>query len=84
VDPRRPCNASSESHYVAHQAGQGAPFVGGGDEPEQQLGAGVIERGEPEFVEDDEVVAEQVLDRLANGVVGEGAVEVSTRSAAVK
>jgi diadenosine tetraphosphatase ApaH/serine/threonine PP2A family protein phosphatase len=30
---------------------QGTPFVGGGDEPEQQLGSGVIERGEPDFVD---------------------------------
>ena len=30
---------------------QGAAFVGGGDEPEQQLGAGVVERGEPDFVD---------------------------------
>ena len=31
--------------------GQGAAFVGGGNKPEQQLGAGVIERGEPDLVE---------------------------------
>lgn len=30
---------------------QPAPFVGRGDEPEQQLGACVIERGEAEFVQ---------------------------------
>jgi hypothetical protein len=28
-----------------------AAFVGGGDEPEQQLGAGVVERREPDFVD---------------------------------
>ena len=49
---------------------QGAAFVGGGDEPEQQLGAGVIERGEAELVADDQVVAEQGLDDLPDGVVG--------------
>ena len=38
---------------------QGAAFVGGGDEPEQQLGAGVVEGGEPDLVADDQVVAEQ-------------------------
>ena len=54
---------------------QGAAFVGGGDEPEQQLGAGVVERGEAEFVEDDQVVAEQGVDDLADGVVGQAAVE---------
>jgi hypothetical protein len=45
-------------------------FVGGGDEPEQQLGSGVIERSEAELVADDQVVAEQGLDRAADGVVG--------------
>ena len=30
---------------------EGAAFVGGGDEPEQQLGAGVVQRGEAEFVD---------------------------------
>src|SRR5499433_1213931 len=30
---------------------QGAAFVGGGDEPEQQLGSGVVQRGEPDFVD---------------------------------
>src|SRR5260370_19008110 len=54
---------------------EGAAFVGCGDEPEQQLGSGVVERGEPDFVDQDEVVAEQVFDHLAGGVVGQGAVE---------
>ena len=30
---------------------QGAAFVGGGDEAEQQLGAGIVQRGEAELVE---------------------------------
>ena len=30
---------------------EGAAFVGGGDEPEQQLGAGVVQWGEAEFVD---------------------------------
>lgn len=30
---------------------QAAAFVGGGDEPEQQLGAGVIQRCEADFVD---------------------------------
>ena len=54
---------------------EGAAFVGGGDEPEQQLGAGVVERGEADFVDQDQVVAEQVLDDAADGVVGQGPVE---------
>jgi hypothetical protein len=55
--------------------GQRSAFVGAGDEPEQQLGAGVIERGEAEFVEDDQVDSEQRFDDLADGVVGQAAVE---------
>ena len=62
---------------------EGSAFVGGGDEPEQQLGVSVVQRCEPEFVED-EVVAEQSVDDASNGVVGESSVEVSTISAAVK
>ena len=38
---------------------EGASFVGGGDEPEQQLGAGVVEWGEADLVDDDEVVEER-------------------------
>jgi hypothetical protein len=30
---------------------EGSAFVGGGDEAEEQLGAGVVERGEAEFVD---------------------------------
>ena len=54
--------------------GQGSAFVGARDEPEQQLGAGVVERGEAEFVEDDQVDPEQGFDDLADGVVGQAAV----------
>jgi len=52
-----------------------AAFVGGCDEPEQQLGAGVVQGREAELVDDDQVVAEQVLDDLADRVVGQPAVE---------
>ena len=38
--------------------GQGSAFVGAGDEPEQQLCSGVIERGEAQFIQDDEVNAQ--------------------------
>ena len=55
--------------------GQGAAFVGAGDEAEQQLGSGVVERGEAEFVEDDQVDPQQGFDDLADGVVGQAAVE---------
>ena len=54
---------------------EGAAFVGGGDEPEQQLGAGVVQRGEPDLVDDDQVVAQQGVDDPADGVVGQAAVE---------
>ena len=63
---------------------QGAAFVAGGDEPEQQLSAGVIERGESDLVADDQVVAEQGVDDPADAVVGQAAVVGSTSLTAVK
>ena len=51
-------------------------FVGGGDEPEQQLCAGVVQRRESDFVNYDEIVAEQGVDDAADGVVGQAAVEL--------
>lgn len=54
-----------------------AAFVGCVDEPEQQLAAGVVEWGEADLVDDDQVVAAYVLDSFANGVVSDSAVEVS-------
>jgi hypothetical protein len=54
---------------------QGAAFVGGGDEPEQQLRAGVVQWREAQFVDDDQVVAELGVDDAADGVVGQAAVE---------
>ncbi len=58
---------------------EGASFVGGGDEPEQQLGAGEVEGREAELVDDDQVGAEQRVDDLGDAVVGEAAVERSRR-----
>jgi hypothetical protein len=52
-----------------------AAFVGGGDEAEQQLRAGVIQRSEADFVDDHEVGAEHGVDYSADGVVGQAAVE---------
>ena len=52
-----------------------ALFVGGGDEPEQVVGGDAVKRGEAEVVDDDEVVAQEAFDQLADGVVGEAAVE---------
>lgn len=52
-----------------------ASFVGGGDEPEEQLGPVVVERSEPDLVDQDQVGFEDRLDDPADGVVGEAAVE---------
>ena len=52
-----------------------ASFVGSGDEPEQQLRAGVIQRREAQFVDQHEVVAQQVLDHSSDAVVGQRPVE---------
>jgi len=49
---------------------QGSAFVGGGDEPEEQLGAGVVQGREADLVDQDEVVAQQGLDGFPDGVVG--------------
>jgi hypothetical protein len=54
---------------------EGSAFVGGGDEAEEQLGTGVVERGEAEFVEDDQVVAQQAVDHLAHAAISQTAVE---------
>ena len=54
---------------------EGSAFVAGGDEPEQQLGTGVVQRGEADLVDQEDVVAQQHLYDLAHGVVGQAAVE---------
>jgi hypothetical protein len=54
---------------------EGAAFAGGGDEPEQQLGPGVVQWREPDFVDQEQVVAEQGLDHFPDAVVGQAAVE---------
>ena len=60
--------------------GDGSSFVGGGDEPEHELAAGVVERCEADFVDDDQIVAAHSFDGFADGVVGDGAVEVFDES----
>jgi hypothetical protein len=50
-------------------------FVGGGDEPEEQLGTVVVEGCEADLVDQDEVGFEDGLDDPSDGVVGEAAVE---------
>ena len=51
------------------------PLVGGCDEPEEELGTGVVHRGEADLVDHDEIRAQDLLDHLANRVVGEAPVE---------
>jgi site-specific DNA recombinase len=53
----------------------GAAFVGGGDDAEEQLRAGVIQRREPDLADDDQVVAQQGVDDPSGAVVGQAAVE---------
>src|SRR5450756_1612739 len=55
--------------------GQTPALVGGGNEPKEKLGAGVVERGKAEFVDYDEVGPQQLVDYLPHGVVGQAAVE---------
>lgn len=55
--------------------GQGPSFVGGRDEAEQELGAGVVQRGEAHLVDYEEIVAQQRVDGLADGVVGQSPVQ---------
>jgi hypothetical protein len=54
---------------------EGASFVGGGDEAEEELGGVVVEGREADLVDEDEVGAQDGLDDSADGVVGEAAVE---------
>ena len=49
--------------------------VGGTNEPEQQLGGGVVQGSEAELVADDQIVAQQAVDDFADAVVGQSAVE---------
>jgi hypothetical protein len=55
---------------------EAASLVGGGDEAEEQLRAGVVERGEADLVDEQEVETQQRVDLLADAVVGEAAVEL--------
>jgi len=49
---------------------EAAAFVGGGDEPEQQLAAGAVQGCEPDLVDDDQVVTLDAFDEPADAVVG--------------
>ena len=51
-------------------------FVVGGDEPEQQPGgSGVVQRYKPKLVDEHGVVAQQGVDEVTDGVVGQSPVE---------
>ena len=72
------CSGRKRPHWSKGPVGadtEGAALVGGGDEPEQQLGARVVQGGEPDLVDDDQVGAQDGLDDAADGVVGQAAVE---------
>src|SRR6266851_9050508 len=55
---------------------EAASLVGGGHQTEEQLRAGLVERGEPYFIVQDQVVAQQAVDDAADGVIGQAAVEL--------
>ena len=52
-----------------------ATFIGGGDEAEEQLGAGEVERGKAELIDDQQVGAQEVVNEPADGIVSEPAVK---------
>jgi hypothetical protein len=62
----RPQNSNGQSEPMPSERRSQAAAT----KPEQQLDSGVVERGEAELVADDQVVAEQRVDYLADGVVG--------------
>ena len=64
-------NWSKDSNGQCEATPQAPALVGCGDEAEQELGPGVVERREPEVVDDDEVGPQEVLDKPADAVVGE-------------
>src|SRR5581483_12245277 len=49
--------------------------VGCRDDSEEQLGAGVVHRGEADLVDQDEVGLQDLLDHPSDAVVGETAIE---------
>jgi hypothetical protein len=50
-------------------------LLGGGDELEEELSTGVVEEGEADLVDDDEVGPEQLFDHPADPVVGKTPLE---------
>src|SRR5437870_9729875 len=54
---------------------EAAAFVSGGHETKEQLGTSVIERSKPQLVDQDQLMAQEVADDLADGVVGQAAVQ---------
>lgn len=47
---------------------EGSAFVGGDDKAERQLGAGVVQRCEPDLIDQDDVVAQQASMVLPDGL----------------
>src|SRR2546422_2870281 len=54
---------------------QATAFVGGGHETKEQLGTRVIERSKSQLVDQDQLMAQEVADDLADRVVGQAAVQ---------
>ncbi len=55
---------------------QRASLIGCGDDAKEELGAVVVHRGEADLVDQDQVGFEDLFDHLADGVVGQSAIEV--------
>lgn len=51
-------------------------LVCGGDQAEQQLRTGLIERRQPHFIDEHHVIPRQAVDNTADGVIGETAIEL--------
>ena len=72
------CSGKKRPHWSNGQmAGdaQADPLIGGGEEPEEELAASGVERGEANLVDDDHVDPEKGVDDAADRVVGQAAVE---------
>jgi hypothetical protein len=50
---------------------EGPALIGGGHESEEELGAGVVHRGEADLVDQDQVGFEDLLEDPADRVVGQ-------------
>ena len=55
---------------------EAAPLIRGGDQAEEQLSTGLVERCEPDLIDQNQIVAQYTVDDAADGVVGETAIEL--------